>query len=48
LKKGGYYVQLHYSLLAKKLYEKTFGNVDINFVLLNIPPAFVLASEKRA
>lgn len=48
LKRGGHYVQLHYSLLAKKLYEKAFGNVDINFVLLNIPPAFIMVSEKRA
>jgi phospholipid N-methyltransferase len=41
----GLYVQVHYSLMAKKLYEKVFGNVDINFVPLNIPPAFVLVSQ---
>ncbi len=47
LKKGGLFIQVHYSLLAKKLYQKVFGNVDVNFAPLNIPPAFVLVSEKR-
>ena len=47
LKKGGLFIQVHYSLLAKKLYQSVFGNVDINFVAINIPPAFVLVSEKR-
>ena len=47
LKPGGLYIQVHYSLLEKKLYQKVFGNVDINFVPLNLPPAFVLVSEKR-
>ena len=48
LKEGGLFVQIHYSLLAKKIYEKIFGNVDINFEPLNIPPAFVLVSQKRS
>ena len=47
LKNKGLYIQVHYSLLARKLYETVFGNVDINFVPLNVPPAFVLVSEKR-
>lgn len=47
LKKGGLFIQVHYSLLAKKFYQKVFGNVDVNFVPINIPPAFVLVSEKR-
>lgn len=47
LKTGGKYIQIHYSLLVKKMYKKIFGNVDVNFVTLNIPPAFVLVSEKR-
>ncbi len=47
LKTGGLFIQLHYSLLAKKLYQKIFGNVDVNFVPLNIPPAFVLVSKKK-
>lgn len=47
LKNNGLYVQIHYSLLMKKMYKKVFGNVDVSFVPLNIPPAFVLVSEKR-
>lgn len=45
LKPKGKYIQIHYSLLLKKMYKKVFGNVDVNFVPLNIPPAFVLVSE---
>ena len=47
LRPGGLFIQVHYSLLAKKLYEEVFGNVRIYFEPLNIPPAFVLASERR-
>lgn len=47
MKIGGLFVQVHYSLMAKKLYENIFGNVDINFVPLNIPPAFVLVSQNN-
>lgn len=47
LKKGGMFTQMHYSLLAKKLYQRVFGNVDVHFVPINIPPAFVLVSEKK-
>ena len=47
LKKGGFFTQMHYSLLAKKLYQKVFGNVGVHFVPMNIPPAFVLVCEKR-
>lgn len=46
LKKGGRYVQVHYSLVMKQLYQSVFGNVDVNFVALNVPPAFVLVSSK--
>lgn len=46
LRKGGLYIQVHYSLLLKNLYESIFGNVDVNFIPLNVPPAFVLVSEK--
>jgi len=44
---GGNFVQMHYSLMAKKLYEKVFGDVDINWVPLNLPPAFVMVCENR-
>lgn len=47
LRPGGLFVQVHYSLIAKKLYEVAFGNVDIHFVPLNIPPAFVLVSQNN-
>ena len=47
MKKGGRYVQVHYSLLSKKLYQGIFGNVDINFVPLNVPPAFVFCVRKK-
>lgn len=47
LVEGGNYVQVHYSLMAKKLYEKVFGEVDVNWVPLNIPPAFVLVCQNN-
>jgi len=47
LKPGGKFVQIHYSLVLKKLYSKIFGNVKVGFVLLNIPPAFILVSRKE-
>ena len=46
LKKGSKYIQLHYSLVAKKRYERIFKNTDIDFVMLNVPPAFVHICEK--
>ncbi len=47
LKAGGLYIQIHYSLIMKKMYKSVFGNVATSWVALNIPPAFVLVSEKR-
>lgn len=44
LKNRGTYIQFHYSLLAKKLYEKIFGNVKISLQVLNFPPAFIFKS----
>lgn len=46
LKDGGSYIQVHYSFLMKKMYDTIFGNVDVNFVPFNIPPAFVFVSVK--
>ena len=46
MKEGGRFVQVHYSLLAKKLYERTFGEIDIHYEVRNIPPAFVFVAEK--
>ncbi len=47
LKKGGYYVQLHYSTVARKRYERIFGNSEIDFVTLNVPPAFIHVCQKK-
>lgn len=47
MKRGGRYIQVHYSLLMKSLYESIFGNVDVNFVPLNLPPAFLLVSVRH-
>jgi phospholipid N-methyltransferase len=46
LKQNGRFIQVHYSLLLRRLYTSIFGNVGVNFVPLNLPPAFVLVSEK--
>lgn len=47
LKLEGEYLQIHYSLLAKKMYEDIFKNVQVYFQPINIPPAFVLKSLKE-
>ncbi len=41
LRPGGLFIQYHYSLFLKKIYQEVFKNVAIDFVALNIPPAFV-------
>ncbi|MEL6987504.1 MAG: rRNA adenine N-6-methyltransferase family protein [Bacteroidota bacterium] len=41
----GKFIQLHYSLILKSIYKRVFGNVKVNFVPINIPPAFVLVSQ---
>ena len=47
LREGGLYVQIHYSLHRKPLYERIFGNVDWEITTINIPPAFILTSVKK-
>ncbi len=47
MKKGSKYIQLHYSTVAKKRYERIFGNAEIDFVTLNVPPAFIHICEKK-
>ncbi len=42
LKKGGRFIQIHYSLLVKSRYEEAFNNVEVHFEARNMPPAFVL------
>ena len=43
---GGKFIQVHYSLVKKGLYKSKFGNVKVNFILKNLPPAFLLISNK--
>ena len=45
LKKEGLFIQIHYSLIPKKLYKNVFGNVKLNFVPLNVPPAWVMVCD---
>ncbi len=45
LKTGAPYIQVHYSLVARKMYRNIFGNVKTKFIPFNIPPAFVLTSQ---
>ncbi|MDX1685553.1 MAG: methyltransferase domain-containing protein [Saprospiraceae bacterium] len=37
----GKYIQVHYSTVLKKIYKGIFATVDLNFVLVNMPPAWV-------
>lgn len=43
----GLFIQMHYSLIPKKMYKKVFSNVECNFIAINVPPAWVMISEKR-
>ena len=47
LLEGGLYVQIHYSLHRKALYQRIFGNVDWEITAINVPPAFILTSVKK-
>lgn len=46
LKQDGTFVQFQYSLQAKSLLKDKFSNVDIQFSLMNFPPAFVYNCKK--
>jgi len=41
LKNGGRFVQLHYSLMIKKMYDNLFDRVSVGFVMRNVPPAWI-------
>lgn len=43
---SGRFIQVHYSLILKSLYEDIFPRVDVNFVPINLPPAFVISCGK--
>ncbi len=46
LKPGASFLQIHYSLFLKNLYQQVFGNVDVEFAAFNIPPVFIMHSKK--
>lgn len=48
LSADGQFLQIHYSLLEKKLYDRTFDSVDIVFHIRNLPPVFILKCSKAA
>ena len=47
LGKGCRFVQFHYFPLMLPFYKRIFGNVDVEVVPLNIPPALIVCCEKR-
>lgn len=47
LRVGGGFIQFHYSPLLISFYRRIFGNVDVDVVALNIPPAIVISCEKK-
>lgn len=47
LRKGGLFIQFHYSPLLISFYRGVFGNAEVDFIPLNIPPAFVVSCEKQ-
>lgn len=47
MRRNGEYLQIHYSLIEKKMYSDIFGNVKVYFQPFNIPPAFILKSVKN-
>ncbi|HYV94483.1 MAG TPA: methyltransferase domain-containing protein [Chitinophagales bacterium] len=46
LKRGGVFVQFHYSYFNKKMYERVFDWIRVKFILGNLPPAFVFRCKK--
>jgi phospholipid N-methyltransferase len=42
LRPGGRFIQFHYSKRLVPFYKRVFGNVKVNFIPLNIPPAIVV------
>lgn len=46
LKPGGLFVMFQYSLQMKKMLNEYFSSVNIEFFLLNFPPAFVYSCRK--
>ena len=47
LRPGGLFIQFHYSPLLIPFYKRVFGNTAVDFIPINIPPAFVISCEKQ-
>ena len=47
MKPGGLYMQVHYAKRLTSLYESVFGNLQTNFILANLPPAYVFVCKKN-
>lgn len=46
LRPGGRFIQFHYSPLLVGLYRRIFGNAQLEFVPLNLPPAIVISCDR--
>ena len=46
LDERGVFIQMHYTLQLKNVYEKYFPKIELSFVPLNIPPGYVLKCSK--
>ncbi|MBX2893509.1 MAG: methyltransferase domain-containing protein [Saprospiraceae bacterium] len=47
LRAEGRFIQFHYSPLLIPFYRRVFGNVEVELVPLNIPPAIIISCEKK-
>jgi phospholipid N-methyltransferase len=47
LAEGGLFIQFHYSKVLVNYYQRMFSNATVDFVPLNIPPAFIITCEKN-
>ncbi len=47
LRQGGLFVQFHYFPTMVPFYKRIFGNVDVELVPLNIPPALIISCKKE-
>ncbi len=45
LDEHGLFIQMHYTLQLKSVYEMYFSNIELTFVPLNIPPGYVIKCE---
>jgi len=47
LNSGGLFIQFHYSPVLVNFYKRMFGNATVDFVPLNMPPAFIITCKKK-